>query len=101
MEMENETAAPANNLRPRPALINADDVAFLATSKVLTVVHDVEMTTEPLPCSATPEQQKRFICTREEDLQPPGEEVEVEVVEEVIAEDLSATGYANQGFGSP
>jgi hypothetical protein len=90
MEMEDETAAPAYNLRPRPALINADDVAFLATSKVLTVVHDVEMTTEPLPCSATPEQQKRFICTREEDLQPPGEEVEVEVevVEEVIAEDI-------------
>ncbi|EFX76019.1 hypothetical protein DAPPUDRAFT_322806 [Daphnia pulex] len=88
MEMEDEAAAPAYNLRPRPTLINADDVAFLATSKVLTVVHDVEKTTEPLPCSATPEQQKRFICTREEDLQPPGEEVDVEVVEEAIAEDI-------------
>ncbi|EFX65166.1 hypothetical protein DAPPUDRAFT_117509 [Daphnia pulex] len=58
MEMEDEAAAPVYNLRPRPAQINADDVAFLATSK-----------------------QKLFVSTREEDLQPPVEEVEVEVVE--------------------
>lgn len=73
MEMEEETSAsaPAYNLRQRPSPINADDVPFLATSKVQTIVPDVEMATEPLPVSVTPQQQKAFTFNREAEHQPP------------------------------